>query len=201
MEPFRAETAALDAASASTGEQTKELLIRYGSYIERSKILINTRGLMKRDRQAVFHETSRLINDLPRKLHCLTTGETAAIQYSMVKFINEGNTLTPKILADMSVGLSEVLATMKADIPGAAKKGLEQCTSEPFDLKAFVEEMKLAKAGVAGQGQAPPEPAAALAAEKPNPAGRSRVDYVDPAQSAEGKPLGQPSAQNPGTTP
>ena len=203
MEPFRAETAALDAVSASTGEQTKELLVRYGSYIERSKSLINAKGLMKRDRQAVFHETSRLIDDLPRKLHCVTRGEAAGIQYGMVKFINEGNTLKPKILADMSVDLAEVLAKMKADLPGAANKGLDGCASEPFDLKAFVEEMRLAKAGTTGQqaqGEASSGPAAA-ATEKPNPGGRSRIEFFDPAQSAEAKPLRQTSGQNPGATP
>jgi len=203
MEPFRAETAVLDAASASTGEQTKELLIRYGSYIEWSKSLINAKGLMKRDRQAVFHETSRLIDDLPKKLHCVTRGEAAGIQYGMVKFINEGNTLKPKILADMSVGLAEVLAKMKADLPGAADKGLEGCTSGPFDLKAFVEEMRLAKAGAAGQpaqGEAP-EAAASVPTEKPNPGGRSRVDYLDPAQSSEGKPMRQTPGPNQATTP
>jgi len=200
MEPFRAETAVLDASSASTGEQTRELLIRYGSYIEWSKRLINAKGLMKRDRQAVFHETSRLIDNLPRKLHCVTRGEAAGIQYSMVKFINEDNTLKPKILADMSIGLAEVLAKMQADLPGTAEKGLEGCASEPFDLKAFVEEMRLAKAGAAGQPAQDQTPEAAAApTEKLNPGGRSRVDYLDPAPSAEAKPLRQ--TQNQGAAP
>jgi hypothetical protein len=165
MRPFEAETAELDAASASTNSETRELLVRYGSYIERSRRLINARGLRKSDRYSVYNETTRLINDLPRKLHCVTRGEAAGIQHSMVKFINENNQLRPQILADLSVGLAEIQAVMEADLPGSSgKQGLEQCASEPFDLKAFIEEMKQAKGGSAQQSG---QNAAAAAAPAP----------------------------------
>lgn len=158
MEPFRAETAGLDAASASTSSETRDLLIRYGSYIERSRRLINTKSLRKSDRQTVYNETNRIINDLPRKLHCLTRNEVAGIRHGMVQFILKDNSLMSRDLANINIGISEIGAfAMANSSPPENKEGLEKCTSEPFDLKAFVEEMKQAKSGAA-QGDAPQGP-------------------------------------------
>jgi hypothetical protein len=150
METFMNETAALNKTMASTGDETRDLLTHYGSYLQRAKAMMLSKGLLKKEKELVYSETSRLIKELPKKLKCVREEDKTAMRLFMTKFIEEGNTFLfkDKFLADSIADTSaKIEALVAANRPGgpAPTDDFSECVSEPFNYSAFLEDMRQKK--------------------------------------------------------
>ncbi len=154
MKSFKAETASLDAAKAYTSDETRDLLVRYGSYIGLSKGMMNATGLLKDEKDFIYGETSKMIRKLPEKLHCVSKNEIGEIQEDMTRYVLKDNTYVGRFSAAMDMDMARMNTIMKMDIPGAPRKEEPtDCTSAPFDMKAFIQEMAQKKKLVQQSGQ------------------------------------------------
>ncbi len=143
MKTFRNEAAGLGSDQAFTGEETRALLLRYGSFIGRSKSMMNAKGFLRDEKDEIYQATSNLIGKLPEKLHCVRPADVVNFQANMYNFIEKDNKYLIPALSGMSADMARLKHFMSTDYFGRSPKdNLDECKSEPFDVQSFMEEIR-----------------------------------------------------------